>query len=222
MLRLSMHHHVHFHIKKILSIFFLLVTLVIISSLIKQHGIEKITLIMQTYKWLGLVLYFVYAVLCATITTFPIIPLWPFLFLIYGFWTSVFINLASSVTGASFAFLLTRKFGKTYIKKLINTKFLLEIDHIINSKNYRSFLIFRIFADSYFDIVSYAAGLSKMRYIQFVSITIVTSTLWSLINFTVIAWALTYDVVTTITILGVGYTFLAILGLIVWKLYKPK
>ncbi len=200
----------------------LAIILIFASVAMKQYGLEKITLAMHTYKWWGLLTYFLYAVLCATVTTFPIVPLWPFLFLVYGFWPSIIINILASITGATLAFFLTRKYGKRYVQGLINKKFLSEIDLVVNNKNSRSFIMLRAFADSYYDIVSYAAGLSRMSCLKFISVTLCATTVWSVINFSIIAWALTFNTTAAIAIISAEYMLLGILGLLVWKLNKPK
>lgn len=214
--------HLHIHLRQLVVIIVVFFLLIAASVYVRSVGFDSLKQIMQSMPLVGLVLYSSYVVISTILTTLPIVPVWPITYSFYGYWPSVIATMVGVIIGATACFLLTRRFGRPFVKKIVHDKFLKELDHIINGKNSRSFVIFRIFGNNYFDIVSYAAGLSKISLKRYFIVTTITSTFWTLVIFYVISRASQLESKEGISVMGIGYLAMAVVGFIVWRSYIPK
>lgn len=87
---------------------------------------------------------------------------------LYGF----LLAMASTLLSANVAFLVSRYLGKSFIEKLLKGR--AEKLNLQTEKNgFRIILIMRVSGIFPLDIVSYAAGLTKMKYRDFILATII-------------------------------------------------
>lgn len=166
------------HLKQFITII-ILATIVIITGVIgKQVGYHRIISFIEFNRGLGLIVYVGYTILSEIILPLPIVPLWPVALFLYGFWPAVLLTLTGSIAGASITFYLGRVFGKPLVIKMLGKRIFLEIEHLINIDNTKTFLLVRFFGNNYFDAISYIAGLSKISFGKYISITALGSFSW--------------------------------------------
>lgn len=98
-------------------------------------------------------------------------PLYPLAGLLFGFWPGLAYVALGDFLGHSMAFSISRIFGKKLVLKLISNKesglLARVVDHISGTKGFlQACLIFFAIPE----ILSYAAGLSRIPYLKFIGI----------------------------------------------------
>lgn len=92
--------------------------------------------------------------------------------LIFGLGKGYIYTLIGALIGASLSFYISRKLGRNFVKKLTKEK-LDNIEEMINSKGFFVVLILRLIPLFPFDIISYGAGLTSIKYKDFLIATII-------------------------------------------------
>lgn len=172
-------------VRRILFIVLLGVVLVFISFVFKQVETDLKTAISGLGVF-GLVIYLVYTAISVTIISLPTFPLWPLAIITFGYLPAVLLTVAGSVIGASINFYLARRYGESIVKGLIGDKKYKEMQGFMGIENPKRFLIMRLFGQSVFDLLSYFAGFSKLKFRHFLPITSIVILGWYLIGFSII------------------------------------
>ena len=92
--------------------------------------------------------------------------------LIFGLFKGYIYTLIGALIGASLSFYISRKLGRNFVKKLTKEK-LDGIEYMINSKGFFVVLMLRLIPLFPFDIISYGAGLTSIKYKDFLFATII-------------------------------------------------
>ncbi|GAA0861515.1 TVP38/TMEM64 family protein [Paraclostridium tenue] len=92
--------------------------------------------------------------------------------LIFGLAKGYIYTLIGALIGASLSFYISRKLGRNFVKKLTKEK-LDGIESMINSKGFFFVLMLRLIPLFPFDIISYGAGLTSIKYKDFLFATII-------------------------------------------------
>ncbi|GAA0709506.1 TVP38/TMEM64 family protein [Paraclostridium ghonii] len=92
--------------------------------------------------------------------------------LIFGLAKGYLYTLIGALLGASLSFYISRKLGRNFVKKITKEK-LDNIEEMINSKGFFVILLLRLIPLFPFDIISYGAGLTNIKYRDFLFATIV-------------------------------------------------
>ncbi len=90
---------------------------------------------------------------------------------IFGWWQGAILSWTSSMAGAALCFYIAKTLGRDVVEKL-TSKFALEsVDGFFQRYGKHTILICRLLPFVSFDIVSYAAGLTSIGFIQFLIAT---------------------------------------------------
>lgn len=92
--------------------------------------------------------------------------------LIFGLFKGYLYTLIGALIGASLSFYISRKLGRSFLKKITKDK-LDYIEDMINSKGFFVILLLRLIPLFPFDVISYAAGLTSIKYRDFLFATII-------------------------------------------------
>ena len=89
--------------------------------------------------------------------------------LIFGFGFGFLLNWIGRVLGASFAFYLSRRFGRDFVKRKVSKDVFEKFDNVINEHH---FLIFLMYILPFFpdDEISYILGISDMKFSRYLAI----------------------------------------------------
>lgn len=123
---------------------------------------------------IGVIAPVVYTGIVAINVIIPPFTHLPFTFVfleIFGFWITYFLLIGGNLLGGAIAFLISRRFGRPVVERLVGEKNMRKIDDLTEIVGWQTLLILRLFAGVLFDYVSYAAGLTSMRLSLFVVIT---------------------------------------------------
>ena len=98
-------------------------------------------------------------------------PLYPLVGLIFGFWPGILYVLIGDFLGYTITFYISRIFGQKIVMKLLSNKeeslVARIVDHIGDAKGFFQACL-TLFALP--EVLSYGAGLSRLKYIKFISI----------------------------------------------------
>lgn len=93
---------------------------------------------------------------------------------IFGPLGGFFLTLIGLFTSGTFAFYLSKTFGKVFVAKITRGK-LLKLDENIEQHGFKIMLLMRLSTIFPYDPLSYAAGLTKISYVDFITATIIGS-----------------------------------------------
>ena len=94
---------------------------------------------------------------------------------LYGLYRGLLIAYVSSMLSAAINFYLSKKFGRSLVQKFAGKHAMKQIDTYAEKFGVRVLIIGRIFGFPFFEIISYAAGLTNMPFKQYMLITIIFS-----------------------------------------------
>lgn len=86
---------------------------------------------------------------------------------LFGFWLGVLYTIIAGVLGSSINFWISRIFGIKLVEKLIGHKAVENLNKISDRLDEHPILLIPLMATGLFDIVGYAAGLTKVKYKNF-------------------------------------------------------
>lgn len=92
--------------------------------------------------------------------------------IIFGLTKGYIYTLIGALLGASLSFYISRKLGRNFVKKITKEK-LDYIEEMINTKGFFVILLLRLIPLFPFDVISYGAGLTNIKYRDFIFATIV-------------------------------------------------
>ncbi|WP_250674968.1 TVP38/TMEM64 family protein [Paraclostridium ghonii] len=92
--------------------------------------------------------------------------------LVFGLAKGYLYTLIGALLGSSLSFYISRKLGRNFVKKITKEK-LDTIEEMINSKGFFVILLLRLIPLFPFDIISYGAGLTNIKYRDFLFATMV-------------------------------------------------
>ncbi|MBE9215487.1 TVP38/TMEM64 family protein [Plectonema cf. radiosum LEGE 06105] len=167
------------NLKKIfIAAFFVIILYLIMAFALQTIGLDNAQLfIKQTGVWSPLV----FIALCAL--SLIIAPLsGSSLFVIggtlFGRHNAFLLSYIATIIGCSANFCISRKFGRKVVQRFIGKANLDELDKFINRfKNHRSIFYMIIIMPLSQDLISYAIGLTKIKYPHFLIALILSSTI---------------------------------------------
>lgn len=86
---------------------------------------------------------------------------------LFGWWQGAILSWSSAMAGAALCFVIARILGRDIVEKLTSKAGLTQIDAFFAKYGKQSVLIARLLPFISFDIVSYAAGLTSMKFLPF-------------------------------------------------------
>lgn len=92
--------------------------------------------------------------------------------IIFGLTKGYIYTLIGALLGASLSFYISRKLGRNFVKKITKEK-VDYIEEMINTKGFFVILLLRLIPLFPFDVISYGAGLTNIKYRDFIFATII-------------------------------------------------
>lgn len=86
---------------------------------------------------------------------------------LFGWWQGAILSWSSAMAGAALCFWLSRLLGREFVEKFTSKAGLAQIDQFFEKYGRQSVLIARLLPFMSFDVVSYAAGLTSMKFWPF-------------------------------------------------------
>lgn len=183
-----------------ISIVLVFLLIVLISSNIPEETIRMV--MEQAGAWGVIILIFFLWI------TNVIAPLSGSPFLFAGFYlygqTSVFYAFIAAVIASITNFWIARIWGRKIVEKLAGKDALKKIDGLTRNYGLQSLFVFRLFLKEFHDVISYAFGLTNLKFSRYFLVStlgmIPATLVWYLISlkihnavtFTAISWLIAY------------------------------
>lgn len=91
---------------------------------------------------------------------------------LFGVWEGLLLSIAGDTLGSLLNYWIARAFGRAGIKKFAGKKSLMQVDHVASKvATWKILLGARVVLSFMYDFISYAAGLAKFKFGQFVTIS---------------------------------------------------
>ena len=155
------------------GILLLIVLLVILFGLGTLVDLENIR---ETIEQLGVVGPLVYIILKAsTIVISPLVgaPLYLIAGPLFGFWKGFLYSMIGDILGTTAAFYLSRLYGKRIINFFFSGRLIRLIEKVLSKiEDWKGLLYSRLVLFVLHDVISYAAGLTRIRFSTFITVSI--------------------------------------------------
>jgi len=86
---------------------------------------------------------------------------------LFGFWWGMLLSWSSAMLGAALCFYIARFLGAKHVARIVSQPIVNKTDQFIQKYGNYAILIARLIPYIPFDVVSYAAGLTRIRFIGF-------------------------------------------------------
>lgn len=86
---------------------------------------------------------------------------------LFGFWWGMLLSWSSAMLGAALCFYIARFLGAKHVARIVSQPVINKTDQFIQKYGNYAILIARLIPYIPFDVVSYAAGLTRIRFIGF-------------------------------------------------------
>jgi uncharacterized membrane protein YdjX (TVP38/TMEM64 family) len=91
---------------------------------------------------------------------------------LFGFIPGAIYTLIGEVLGGCIAFLLSRRYGKRVVRRLVGEEGLVKVEGFVEQiVDWRTLTYARLFLFSLYDFISYAVGFSKLRFTTYVLVS---------------------------------------------------
>jgi uncharacterized membrane protein YdjX (TVP38/TMEM64 family) len=195
---------------------FFLVLLLLVLLFVHVVGISRLTPesirnVVLSFGWWGPVVYIaIYSI--RPLLLFPAIILTLAGGLAFGPWWGTFYVVVGGAMGASLCFVIARLLGSKKLQKYIGKYSHLQLfENQLEVNGFRTMLIMRLVPIFPYDPVSYLAGLSKIRFQDYVLATIIG----------MIPGAFAYNVLGYSLLDVFSSTFLLAIGLLILVMFTP-
>jgi len=90
---------------------------------------------------------------------------------IYGINTGMCLLYVGSLISASISFYISKRFGRTWVIKLVGKNSMSKVDEFASVEGKTTLVVSRLFGFALFDFISYAAGLTNLKYKDYILVT---------------------------------------------------
>ncbi|MBP9690846.1 TVP38/TMEM64 family protein [Candidatus Woesebacteria bacterium] len=90
---------------------------------------------------------------------------------IYGINTGMWLLYLAGLISASINFYIAKRFGRSWVIKLVGKDSMKKVDEFASMEGREALAISRLFGFALFDFISYAAGLTTLKYKEYILIT---------------------------------------------------
>jgi len=205
----------------ILAVFIILV-LYLIQKQTLQIDTEQIKEFIRSFGILGPIVLVVLITTTIIISPLASLPFWFASLALFGFWlTCLFIIISNSI-GSAVNFLIAQRFGRPIVAKLVGKKGVEKIDEITEIIGSKMLFIARLFGGASADYVSYAAGLTSMKFRPYLLISIFVAIPMIFLNVYLLDKILALNPIYIVFLAPLGYALALVFPLVVYKWPKKK
>jgi len=212
--------------KKITSLLVAIILLVILIYLLQKRIIyidtQQIKEFIRSFGILGPIVLIV--LITATIVISPLasLPFWFASLALFGFWLTCFFIIISNSIGSAINFLIAQRFGRPVVTKLVGKKGIEKIDRVTEIIGLKMLFIARLVGGASADYVSYAAGLTSMKFKPYFIISVFAAIPMIFLNLFFLDRILTFNPLFIAVLAPLGYALALVFPLVVYKWPKKK
>lgn len=212
--------------KKIIFLAAIAIAIIFILYLIHEETFridtEQIKAFIRSFGILGPIVLVV--LITATIVISPLasLPFWFASLALFGYWSTCFYIIISNSVGSAINFLIAQKWGRPVVAKLVGKKGIEKIDGVTEIIGLKMLFIARLFGGASADYVSYAAGLTAMKFRPYLLISIFVAMPMIFLNVYLLDKVLDLNPVYIALLAPLGYVLALVFPLVVYKWPKKK
>jgi len=212
--------------KKIILLAALAIAIIFILYLIHEEtfkiNTEQIKEFIRSFGILGPIVLVV--LITATIIISPLasLPFWFASLALFGYWPTCFYIVISNSVGSAINFLIAQKWGRPVVAKLVGKKGIEKIDGVTEIIGLKMLFIARLIGGASADYVSYAAGLTAMKFRPYLIISIFVAMPMIFFNVYLLDKVFDLNPVYIALLAPLGYVLALVFPLVVYKWPKKK
>lgn len=130
-------------------------------------NLESVIELIRGYGSYAAVVSFFLMILQSILSPIPALPITLSNAAVFGWWKGALLSFWSSMVGAALCFYIARILGRDVVEKITTKTGLAKVDEFFERYGKNSILICRLLPFVSFDIVSYAAGLTPIKFWDF-------------------------------------------------------
>jgi uncharacterized membrane protein YdjX (TVP38/TMEM64 family) len=157
----------------------------------------------------------------ATIVIAPIVggPIYFIAGPLFGFWKAFLYSMIGDIVGSAIAFLLARRYGRKVIRLFFSERLLDIMERMLSKiETWKGLLYARLLLYTLHDLVSYASGLTKIKFSTFIFVSTLTFIIPVALS---IALGLAVVEKNVVTIIAISVITVAIIG-ILYEISRKK
>lgn len=170
-------------IKKAITLFLLITTISLVLVYIQNKiGLDKTReFIIEAGFW-GPAVYIFLHLLTQIVAPLQGSPFYFLALAIFGKWSVVYLYIVVAISSFT-NFWIARTFGRDIVIKLVGKDGMEKIDHIAEHEGTKALIIMRFFQGTINDFISYAAGLTSMKFSTYIAISLIVPIPWTILFF---------------------------------------
>lgn len=130
-------------------------------------NLESVIELIRSYGAFAAVISFFLMILQSILSPIPALLITLSNAAVFGWWKGALLSFWSSMAGAALCFYIARTLGRDVVEKITTKTGLAKVDEFFERYGKNSILICRLLPFVSFDIVSYAAGLTPIKFWDF-------------------------------------------------------
>jgi len=149
---------------------------------VQSIGLEQIQALVTSAGPLAPIVYVLLKAVTLVITPLTGSPLRLVAGVLFGFWEGVALSVLAGVLGGSINFWIARRFGRVVVVRLLGARTLARVEPMLDKLgNWKALALARIFVAPLWDVLSYAVGLTRLRYRTYLTVASIGELISSMI-----------------------------------------
>lgn len=145
-------------------VFLILLIFYLIHKTTLNYSAAEIKIFIRSLGFLGPFIFIILNIATIIFSPLTSFPLWIASLSLYGYFPTVIYVIISNSGGSVINFYLARRFGRPLVEKLAGKDLIKKIDEFAEIAGYDTLFVARLFGGATNDYISYAAGLTSMRF----------------------------------------------------------
>ncbi len=200
----------------------IILVLYLIQRYIYRFDIEEIKTFVRSFGILGPLVLIVLMTMTIVVSPLASLPFWFASLALFGFLQTCLIVLASHSAGSTINFLIAQRWGRPVVAKLVGKKGIEKIDNVTEIIGLKMLFIARLFGGASADYVSYAAGLTSMKFKPYILISVFVSIPMICLNVFLLDRVLNLNPLFLAVLVPLGYALALVFPLVVYKWPKKS
>ena len=136
-------------------------------SVLKGLDIDGVIEYLRSYGAYAALVSFILMVLSSVIAPIPAFLITLSNAVIFGWWKGALLSWSSAMVGAALCFYISRILGREVAVKFTGNDALASVDEFLQEYGVQAIVVFRLLPFMSFDLISYAAGLTSMKFLPY-------------------------------------------------------
>lgn len=182
-----------------------------------QLNIEELKEFIRSFGILGPLVFILMVIISMVLSPLTSFPFWLASLSLYGFWLTWACVLIANNLGSVINFWIARRWGRSLVVRFVGKRGMKKIDEIVEIVGLQILVIGRVFGGASGDFLSYAVGLTTMKFRPYLLITVFGTLPVITLNIYVVHRALTINPMYLVILAVIGYSSALTLPVIIYR-----